>query len=265
MIINWDNKDWSYLLGVIHGDGHVSVRSVCIAVGYKEKEYAELIADLWRGLGYLPKTYRKRGSISVEVHNSELTNEIRKYKSNGKWSLPVGIDKTEWIAGVVDTDGCVSIASKKCAVIITLKRSGNLIYFRDTLIGFGISEAKVHNRVSKYNGEAYEVEEIRLTSFDNILKFNEHISLRILHKRERLKDIIEYINIARGKIPMWKQFGEWLLNNDPKTWEEIAEQFNLSKDQVDSLMENLKRKAIITIIPPPKMLTKYKMEGWKNE
>lgn len=264
MNIDWSNKDWSYLLGVVHGDGNVSTRSIRVSVSYKDKEYANTITELWDKLGYDPKVYRPRTALAIDVHNSILTNELRKYKFNGKWALPAGLDKNHWMAGIIDTDGTVTIASKKCAVIITLKRSGNLEHVRDALGEIGICGVNIHNRISKFRGKEYEVEEMRLTSFDKILQFNKYVPLRHPRKLLRLKNIIQHIEDAKARIPLWEQVGIWLQDNEPQTWEEIANKFNLTKDQFDSVIQNLKRHASIQVLPPPKSLSRYKMKGWKK-
>lgn len=253
--IDWSNPDWAYLLGVVHGDGCVAPRSIDIAVGYKDAEYADSLIALWRRLGYEPKVYRPRSALKLSFHSAALARVFRQFKSKGIWSLPEHLSLGHWLAGVFDTDGCVSLASKKCAVVITLKRSGNLQLVADALEQIGTARPTVHNRVSKFNGKDYKVEELRLTSFANILAFSKEVYLRHPRKKQRLLETISYIDAVQSVVPLWKQIAEYC--KEPRTWKEIATQFSITKDQVDSALQRIKAEREVEIIPPPEALTRY--------
>jgi hypothetical protein len=253
---NWLNGDWSYLLGVIHGDGNVSDRSIRICVGNKDADFADMIMSTWTALGFNPKLYHRRTALSVEVHDIALTNAIRKFKAGGKWSVPEDFDKGEWLAGVFDTDGCVSLTKSKCAVILGLKRSGNLLLVKSALSDVGIGNVNIRNCVSKFHGKPYPIEVLGLTSFDKIRKFSETVPLRHPRKKIRLNETLAHIIRAQSIVPLWKQVAKW-LHEGPHTWPEIADKFSLTKRQVDSCLQMIKQYGNIEIIPPPRMLTKY--------
>lgn len=260
MMIDWSNEDWAYLLGVVHGDGNIAPRSICISVGYKDSDYADYLVSVIEGLGFVPKIYRPRSALRIDIHNAELRGALAPFKANGIWSLPEQLNGGAWLAGVFDADGTVTMASSKCAVIIGLKRSGNLQLVARRMAEIGIGNVNVYDRVSKFNGQEYLIEELRLTSFEKILKFNELAPLRHPRKVSRMHDVIEHIRKAQAVIPLWKQVGLW-LEGEPRTWEEIATHFSLTKDQVDSVMQNLRRHAKVEVIPPPKTLHRYRVSG----
>lgn len=260
MKINWSDEKWAYLLGVIHGDGSIAPRSITVCVGYKDAEYAEYLISVFRDLGCEPKVYRPRAAMSIQFHSAELQRQFAPFKKNGVWSIPDNLNSAAWLAGIIDTDGCVSLANRKCAVIITLKRSGNLYHAVSQLEKIGIPGASVKETNSTYGGKVYPIETLRLTSFTNILKFANAVKLRHPKKAARLQETKNYILQCQAHVPLWKEVGIW-LEGEPRTWEEIATHFNLTKDQVDSVMQNLKRYAEVEVIPPPKTLYRYRVSG----
>jgi intein/homing endonuclease len=253
---DWSNPNAAYLLGVTHGDGNVSTRAIRISIGYKEVVFAKTIMSLWKSLGFNPHLYERRTAFSLEVCNTLLANEMRKLKTNGKWRLPENINKAEWLAGIFDTDGCVSLASRKCSITIGLKRSGNLLLVKKALSELGIANVNIRNGIKKFNGEDYPYEVLGLTSFAKLKHFSATVPLKHPRKKERLKETIDYINHVESITPLWKQVSEW-IHQEPKSWLEISQKFNLTKKQVDSCLQLAKKHGVIEITPPPKMLTKY--------
>lgn len=256
MKIDWTNPDWSYLLGVVHGDGTISARSVIVCVGYKDPDYANLIVELWHNLGFKPKIYRKRSAMSIEVHSRALRDQFALYKRPGLWTLPERFDAGQWVSGIFDTDGTVT-STPKCAIIISLRRSGNLNLVRDALEGFGIGPVRVIEGVSKFNGRPYEIETVRLSSFKNISRFSEATELRYPKKVERLRVMLDYIE---SKTPLWKKVAQF-LSESPKTWKEVAGEFGLTKDQFDSVIQNVKKECEVETIPPPEPLHRFHVKG----
>src|SRR4051812_41381216 len=117
-MIDWTLPDWSYLLGVVHGDGSIAPRSVCISVGHKDGDYASLLSELWERFGCRPKLYRGRSGLRLDVHDKPLRDAFAAYKERGIWQWPAGLHAPSYLAGVFDTDGCVPAPSSKRLVIV---------------------------------------------------------------------------------------------------------------------------------------------------
>lgn len=256
MKIDFSNPNWSYILGVIHGDGNVSKRSVSVSVSHKSPEYVRTISLIWKKLGYNPKIYNKRSCVCIDVHSKELAECIKKYKDNGVWHMPKNIDKFQWLSGIYDTDGCVSDPLKKRAINITLKRTGNIKHVVAALSKCGI-RVKAYNRTSKYLGRDYEIEVANITSLDGIIKFNEKISLRHRKKSARLKQAVKYANNYFSVVPLWLKIANYMKS--PQTSQTVKRHFKISQDTFESCLQLIKRKCKVKTIPPPKTLTQYQV------
>lgn len=256
-MLDWAHPDWSYLLGVVHGDGSIAPRSVAISVGYRDVTYAETLCDLWRKLGFDPKLYRARSALRVDVHRRAIRDRFAAFKARGLWSWPEQLSTTDYLAGVFDTDGCVSTPQFK-RVSIVLKRSGNLQRLVPMLESLGIRTPRVANRVAKYKGRPYDLEEMVLTGMDRIVAFSDAVRLRHYRKAERLAAMRHHVDELQARVPLWRRVGAW-LQEEPRSWSEIATEFGLTKPQVDSVLQSLRRHARVEVIPPPKHLTRFRV------
>ncbi len=259
MKIDWAQEDWSYLLGAVHGDGSIAPRSVCISVGYKDADYADVLVGLWRTLGVSPKTYRARSALRLDVHSRALRDAFAPFKKRGRWGWPEALSESDYLAGVFDTDGCVSLPKSK-HISIVLKRSGNLRRLAPMLERLGIRKPLVKDRVSTWDGRPYEIEQIVLTGMDRIVAFSDAVRLRHPRKAARLAEMRVHIDAIRSCVPLWQRVGAW-LQEEPKTWEEIAAKFSLTQPQVASVLQNLRCYATVETIPPPKALARYRVSG----
>jgi len=259
MRVDWANSDWAYLLGVVHGDGHVSRRSIEISVGYSDIEYADALVGVCKRLGYEAKVYYLRSALRVDVHSSELATLFRSFKSHGKWHLPDGLNLNEWIAGVYDTDGSISVTDKKCAILLRLKRNGNVDLVAQSFEDIGMKKPKVRHYVGKYLGEDYQVESIGIANFEGMLEFANNIKLRHYRKAPLLNKITKYIDQSKSKIPKWKMVAAYCA--EPRTLKEIAEHFSMTNHQVESALQNVRKKMDLLTIPPQTTLTRYQVKS----
>ena len=258
-MMNWTQPDWSYLLGVVHGDGSIAARSVSIAVGYKDAEYADYLVSTWIALGFEPKTYRGRTALRIDVHNKALRDVFSAFKRRGIWSWPDGLDVAAYLAGVFDTDGCVPAPAAQRLVIV-LKRSGNLRRLVPMLALLGIREASARDTATTYKGARYETETITLSGMDRVVAFSSAVRLRNPRKAARLLEMRALVDSKLAHAPLWRKVGLW-LQEEPRTWEEIASEFGLTKRQVDSVLENIRKNASVQTIPPPKALSRFRVSG----
>lgn len=258
-MIDFLSPDWAYLLGVIHGDGSVSKRSICVSVGYKDQVYADKLMTLFKSIGYDPKIYRARTALRIDVHDKILTDYFRKYKSGGKWSMPDKIDFNNYLSGVFDTDGCVGTITNKL-LYIGLKRSGNLTIIKNILTSLNVRDIKVNERLATFKGKKYEVEDIKITGMDRILIMDEILQLRHPKKSKRLVEMVADIKRIQSIKPLWQKVADY-LKDEPRTWKSVAKEFNLSKREFDSVIHNIKRQCTVEITPPPEPLSRYQVKG----
>lgn len=258
--MDWDNKNWSYLLGVIQGDGCINKRSISITVGAKEKEYLEYLSELIQDVGYNPKVNSYRGCYRIDINSTDLTKKICCYKTQSIWSIPNNLDLGSYVAGVFDTDGCVSMPTKSGGkfIIITLKRSGNLKIIKNIFDAWGMENVKVNERMSKFGGKPYPIEEIKISSAHNIKIFNNNVHLKHEKKKERLAKMINLITERENEVPLWEKVAKFMEQN-PKNSYEIMNEFNITKDQFDSAIQNIKKHFEVKTIPPEPALNKYKI------
>lgn len=257
MKLAWSDPDWSYLLGVVHGDGSIAPRSISISVGYKDADYADVLAALWGKLGFYPKIYRARSALRIDVHSKELRDLFAPLKQFGIWSLPGEIDAANYIAGIFDTDGCVAQPERKF-ICIGLKRSGNLATILPLVCSLGIRPPRVRDTSSTFKGKRYETETMKLSGMDRIVAFSNSVSLRHPRKAARILEMRIIVDEIMARVPLWRRVGLW-LSGEPRTWEEIAMKFSLQKRQVDSVLDNLRRYASVETIPPPRLLSRFRV------
>jgi hypothetical protein len=247
---DWASPDWSYLLGVIHGDGHIGTREVQIAVGYRDAEYAHILVALLRKMGFRPHIYRGHTCLTVTVCNVVLTRVMSRWKQHGRWRWPDGLDPLPYIAGVIDTDGCVSKAPNN-VIVVTLKRSGNLRRFAEILREAGVRDVHVSNLVSKWRGKPYPIEKLQLSGGDRILWASKHIPLRHPFKKKRLAILAASVEHWSQVVPTWVKLGRY-LESHRATAKEAGCALGLTRVQVWTALHKLRERRVLdTEIPPP--------------
>lgn len=259
MVRDFANPDWSYFLGVVHGDGHVAKRSISISVSYKEPEYLEALMSLVGCLGYGHKLYRPRSAYRLDIHSSALASELRATKSLGVWSIPDTIQIGPYLAGIIDTDGHLTKAPQR-QVVITLKRSGNLRRLCDRLARQGLRCNPVKEKTSTFKGKPYEIEEARWAGADQIEWIAQNCRLRHPRKARRLVAMLAEVEAYRSKVPLWQLVADW-ISQEPHDLDQIMDRFGLTKRQADSILGNIKLNCDVEVIPPPRALTKYRVRG----
>ncbi len=180
MNIDWTVPEWAYMLGVVHGDGHISKRSVSISVGYKDQDYAQILLLLWSQMGFSPKVYRPRSALKIEVHSKELRNVFHQFKFKQKWSWPECLHWPDYLAGVIDTDGCVT---KNKSITIGLKRTGNLPRLAQEISKLGVREIKSKDTEQVFGGKQYLTETITICGMDRMVSLCRDVNLR--HPRKK--------------------------------------------------------------------------------
>jgi hypothetical protein len=229
----------SYILGIVHGDGHVSKRSVCVSVGYQDKEYARKVTSLFYAIGVAPSVYKKQGSLSIEIHNKQVADRYRELKGQS-WILPDYIKPLSYLSGLIDTDGWVSTPPKaRCTVV--QKDLGNLetvakLLKRQTDLIFTLRHI-----TRKIDGEPYEVESMKFDGFDKVYTLSESVCLLHPDKRSRLACLRDHISQKRKETPRWEEVGR-LIFESPHTRSEISSILGVTSREAGSSLTYLRRK-----------------------
>ena len=251
-------RNGCYLLGVVHGDGHVSERSVAIAVDGRLPEYAEILSSLWQELGFSAKTYTtKRGVLSVQVHSKELADTLRLFKTVDHWAFPgLPVYPCDYIAGLVDTDGHVGrgTSGDRRAISITQKSGDKLPRIRPILDAAGFQHVPIVTRANhKVRGEPYPVDEIWWRSREDVIQFANSIPLRHPPKAERIKKCVELISHLQRKAKDEHRVRilHFLREHGGATLPEIAEAVGLSRKQTLLALNGLRRFANVHRNDPP--------------
>lgn len=263
--VDWTKPDWAYLLGVVHGDGHVSKRSISVNFGFANRVYFLVIVDIWKKLGFDPKVYYvKNNAFRLDVHNKELRDVFIKYKKDGIWGWPNHISVRDYLSGLIDTDGYMGLSySKKHKGIskkigIEVKRNGNLPYVADLFRNEGV-EVDAKNAMTTYKGEPYETEVIRICSAEKIVKAAKLLRLRNPRKISKLAELKIISQEQLNRVSKWKEVGLWMQKEGPKTQREIEVKFHLTKRQADALLQQIKKNATVKKLPP--ITTRYIVSG----
>jgi len=259
-LINWTGKNQSYLLGVIHGNGHVNYRAIQISVGYQDKEYMEYLCSIIKQIGYTPRVYNQKTAYRIDIHNTKLAQEIIKFKHDGLWAIPENVDYESYASGVYDTDGWVAVPKRGGAkfVAIALKKSGNLEIIKNIFNKWGMKNIKINTWEITFNGKPYLVEGIKLSSAFNIKIFFTNTLLKNSRKKTRLDSIILLIAEWEARVPLWEKVANF-IKDKPRDATEIKGYFHINKKQYDSLMGNIKKHYKVEIITSMLALNKYKI------
>ncbi len=116
----------AYLIGVIHGDGHINKNKKNIAISEENKEYHEKVLkeyfkELFEVKTNVSKIKNKNNHLSAitsKVIVSFLSQFCPIGRKKGRLNIPKEIKKdkqliTEYLSGLFDTDGCLTHMEKE--------------------------------------------------------------------------------------------------------------------------------------------------------
>lgn len=233
MIIN--NIKWvEYLIGVVQGDGCITYNyynakrypsGISIAIGYQDECYCqELQRIIHQAFPDQSIKIYKEKVIRLCFFNSKIARYFAQFKQNGHWSIPKLYHPEYYIAGLWDTDGYVG-NSKRKALCLSIKKSGNLTPIKGILTSLGFHRVKIKEQHYKnYLGE-FDTELIRLHSKANANQFIEKIPLQHPRKKIELEKKCQDFSMVvgrRGHKQMLEEI-QLFLTNQQKTSKEIAE------------------------------------------
>ena len=144
LIFDLHQREFSYLLGVIHGDGYINNKPymghLTIHVCKRDLAYAYTLLNLAHSLGWKSAKLNKgkNGGKLFTYCSKNLTEYLVRFKRNRLWYFPEKPGNLlHYIAGLVDTDG--SIRKRGLLVRIGQRNNGNLAKITPFLDELGMS------------------------------------------------------------------------------------------------------------------------------
>lgn len=246
-------KAGSYLLGAIHGDGHVSQRSVSIAIDGKVSEYADSVQHSFYQLGIETKRYiTNRGLIQIAYHNKDFADMMRQFKRVDEWNFPLYPEyPLEYLAGLIDTDGYVSKPDSKLAVNITQKAGDKLPKIRPILDAADFQHIKVVRRNSrKVGNEPYYVDVVWWRSREDVYRLGCILNLRYPRKKTRLESNRKHAHelMVNDKT---RSIMAFLRNYGDATLPKICDALGLERTEALQALNHLRRFGGVKRNDPP--------------
>lgn len=228
--LDFSRETDAYILGVFLGDGSVSGSTFSIPVARADADYVTTLQATFNGFSLpLHVGQDKTGLYRLNTCRLNFVNQLRPFKTEGRWNVPTGIHLGGLLAGLIDTDGYVS----KMGICIDQKANGNLRWLSKTL-----DEANLRHR---FNTWTYSKKEFpgRLFSSDRIgfkgpsvLALSEIVSLRHPRKRAAMSALVEKIRSHRPKR-LWGDLEALILATLPATQPEMEAKIGATSGNLD--------------------------------
>lgn len=201
---------FSYLVGVVQGDGHICrrvkggrVMGVRVTVGKKYLYYAERLAQIFRDVfGCKCAVYKYKNIIQVSVHSVSVGKIFEKFKNvNGQWKIPSQYSNM-WLSGIIDTDGYVSVASGYGHGCIGISQANkeNLEKIVDVLNGFGV-RCNIRTYCYKNYLGLHTGHVITIGRAKYLIVLHRELELLMRHKKSRFDRLFSYKYKSKRK---WK-------------------------------------------------------------
>lgn len=138
-----NREAYEYLLGAFQGDGTAgSNGSLSYTVDSRNIDYIKSLASTleYAFQGCKPKIrYEKKGNIArVILHSVNIVPLFRQYKKDYVWSLPSLSYIKSYLAGIIDTDGCIQLRKNTAYCTITQKTKSNILLLAKLFDSLGI-------------------------------------------------------------------------------------------------------------------------------
>lgn len=134
-----DKSSYEYLLGAYHGDGTTSQKNAIIyTIDSRNINYISnmntIIKKAFNGIEVaLKNRVEKTSNVArVIIYSSCLYPLFNEYKKDGIWKLPDITNIEAYLAGVIDTDGCIML-KKNTAICKIVQKNKENIYLLSTL------------------------------------------------------------------------------------------------------------------------------------
>jgi DNA-binding transcriptional ArsR family regulator len=228
---------FEYLLGAVCGDGSLDggkwPREVFIACA-DEKYGAALKEAIRETFEYEAGRRLKAGSFKgLSICSVAVRRMFEGLKHDYKWSVPQLQFPAEFVAGVVDTDGCVILKQNSVGgeVSVTQKLRGNLVLLQGMLKKLGVRTTICHGGRGGYpgSGESWRLriscgksKKARASYEENMRRFAKLVKLRHPDKAARLAQLISSFSNRDG-LPQRRRVIAVVRGLGRATVKEIAE------------------------------------------
>lgn len=248
--VDWADKDWSYLLGAMHGDGCIRFehknkeagvfipRGIIFAVGKSDIDYAYRLQEILSNKNLNAKIYKGKNGLSVVVNSSLLASFFYEYKKNSLWSLPLNISCADYVAGLIDTDGTIG----KKRIAISQKSNGNL----DKILPFFNLlniEAHFYTIETTYKKNPYYFDSVTICKTSEIIKLLGLIELRHPRKQILALQTLEWANKVKmaKQVPALADQVVELITTQELSKKEICTLLNISGEQFHNVISRVNR------------------------
>jgi len=227
-------KDWnsesSWLLGYIYADGHVTKNDNLDFTS----EVKDLLNKVKQALSSEHPIKERRGNYYINICSKEICDDLRELgltsnKSDNLPNPPEEIVFSDFLRGVIDGDGCVSMDREWIRVDVTSNCRSFLEYLKDNIKDeFGIKNGQLVKNGSYLLrfGQREAIEIYKRTYKDSEL-YN-------VKKKNRFEELIDSKKQLTCK--MWFDFEEEFLKNNYMNLEdsELGERLNRSAKAIES-------------------------------
>lgn len=230
-------EDFEYLLGLIHGDGHIRKYSVSITADTRVGGYCDAVAKtMYKVFKVKPKRYREKNYETIIVHRKAAADAYKDYKKAGRWFLPTLKYPEEYLSGVIDTDGSVRPGGR--GLLIHQKNKENLLLLVPIIKSLGVKKLSIKPVPTK------NMFYLAIYGVGNISILAKSLHLRHSIKRKRLK---EYTRLARtSRIYHWGHMDDLILSlEEPITYEKVQKKYHMHYITVTSYLNKMAKKGLL--------------------
>ena len=225
----------SYLIGARLGDGfvcEVSGKSI-VGLKVKDKDFAVQFAKCLKQVLSNEKIYfqNDQGYWRVVTHSHELFVFL-KSKDVHNYSIVIKCHPTEFIRGVADSEGCVSIHSKKRGYLrVKIANTDiELLKFVQVLLAeFFNIESRIQ-RCSETPKTKHILYALEIRKQMHIARFANFIGFSIRRKTDRLSNIFDVEKRMKRHISLYQEVRK--LHREGYGYRRIAKKLNIPKGTV---------------------------------
>ncbi len=202
----YDDKEFWYLVGVLHGDGYVSYHnsSGCLMIAVKDDKYAIILKNLIQKLfSYEPRIKKRDDCSYVCVYTLGIVDIFSRFKSPGRWDVSEEVlsgnndIKASYIRGLFDTDGHVAFYPRNdeygridTGIFLNIDNTSASLNIQKLLKSLGIL-SRYYLIKYKKDGKNYKIDRIVIKNQTHVRKFVELIGFSHPRKAETLMKVIK--------------------------------------------------------------------------
>lgn len=200
-----DREAYEYLLGAFQGDGTSNKGTLIYTVDSRNSGYiSNLTQTLIQAIpNCRPRVrYEKDSNVArVAIHSVAIVPKyFSVYKQNGVWSLPSLEYPRSYLAGVIDTDGCLQLRKNTATCRVVQKESSNIELLSKTTTELSIPHKLDLDRPYQNKLGNFERSELKISSQDNMKKIL-NLPYRNPKRKERCDEIEEVYKFLKVKRP----------------------------------------------------------------